>query len=1166
MLSAVQKNYDWQKHITLKDTTDALQDDDFIYELDEVMKEMLCCDADKRSKIFGTVNAAKDAERYVNYILKAANSVTDKKRHEETQKNIRKAAKAVEKRVSNAKSEIIEQTANISEAVQDVSGRVDEAIQLIKGISIKDTTPKVSIPSSSSQVNYVNSSTLSMHTGEVKAVYNDGSTYVGEWKYGNRQGYGRYTSSDKKKIYIGFWNCDLRCGQGRLIDEDEGEYNGNWEKDKMNGQGVYKYKDGRFYKGEWKDGVRSGEGYFIKPGEKTYTGQWENDKPSGEGVLIHLKDGSEYKGEFKNGVPNGEGVLLFSSGNKYNGQWKNGIQHGHGVLTYSENDPKKRDYYDGEWKEGIRKGYGTLVWKSGDKYVGECDDARNGHGKHYYINGDIYDGEWRNDKRHGRGKILYGDNEYGTESYDGEWENDQRKGHGILFWKDGMKYDGEWDGVRNGHGKNYYVNGNIYDGEWKDDKKHGHGIDYYANDDIYDGDWKDGKKHGHGVYIWKDGMKYDGDWKNGKRHGHGVLTYAEDDPNKRGYYDGEWENDIRKGHGVLSWKSGEKYDGEWDDLRNGHGIGYNANGDVYNGDWKGDKQHGHGILTYAKVDSYKRDYYDGEWIDGLREGKGTLVYSDGTKYEGKYIKDGLSGQVKVTNSDGSIEHQFFINGKKATKELLDSNDIDDPLFRLLKIEADLDSIKRANYAFTTKKRMYGVLRDLKRLLEEGEGWIFIREREQQIINDLSLCKKNYSIEAARSGDISLHFIGDRIDEINKCIVQAHDNSLNEGLNNESFSLFGPQREVFFGNKRPNYATFNSVIDNPNWGDERCFVKIREFVEGKDTPLSSRMKLEKGKQYEVVIYYHNNSDPATVGKKAIGISDGTAIRSSFPLSVKAENGQFVSATIFASDTNPASVWARAYVYSDETYLLHYVPDTAIIHNSGRLNQTGIGPHYLFGDGALIGVNKISGLLPGGEEYAGYVSYRFSVDCPGENDALYDGDIKNPVFNSVVDHPKFGNEKEFVHIRRFGNKQWLRSITLQEGEQYEVKVIFRNDALSEYNNSTYEHRGVAVKTMMSVDLPSELSKSGKINACITAENTPKDAIDGVTIFASNEDVLKLRYIAGSAKMHNQWKANEWVIPTSLFSYQIGTPIGLNAMNGVIPGGDDYAGYIIFVFEVT
>jgi len=31
-------------------------------------------------------------------------------------------------------------------------------------------------------------------------------------------------------------------------------YNGQWEKDKMNGYGIYKYQNGTVYEGNWADG------------------------------------------------------------------------------------------------------------------------------------------------------------------------------------------------------------------------------------------------------------------------------------------------------------------------------------------------------------------------------------------------------------------------------------------------------------------------------------------------------------------------------------------------------------------------------------------------------------------------------------------------------------------------------------------------------------------------------------------------------------------------------------------------------------------------------------------------------------------------------------------------------------------------------------------------
>lgn len=191
--------------------------------------------------------------------------------------------------------------------------------------------------------------------------------------------------------------------------------------------------------------------------------------------------------------------------------------------------------------------------------------------------------------------------------------------------------------------------------------------------------------------------------------------------------------------------------------------------------------------------------------------------------------------------------------------------------------------------------------------------------------------------------------------------------------------WGPDRRTFTWEDPAPYATFNSITNNPQLGDERNFVRIREVKDGEK--FSDEVTLEMGKTYEVYIYYHNNADAHDVGKTAIGIADGAAMKSSFPATVKAGEKATVTGTIFASDTDPLEVWDGAYMTASQDLYLRYVPGTAIIHNGGELNGQSIGPSYLFGDGALLGYNKFSGLLPGCNEYAGYVTYQIFADAPG-----------------------------------------------------------------------------------------------------------------------------------------------------------------------------------------
>lgn len=193
--------------------------------------------------------------------------------------------------------------------------------------------------------------------------------------------------------------------------------------------------------------------------------------------------------------------------------------------------------------------------------------------------------------------------------------------------------------------------------------------------------------------------------------------------------------------------------------------------------------------------------------------------------------------------------------------------------------------------------------------------------------------------------------------------------------------WGPDRTTFTWDDPAPYATFNSITDNPQLGDERNFVRVREVADGN--LFGDEVTVTAGKTYEVYIYYHNNADAHEVGKTAIGIADGVAMKSSFPATImKGEKGT-VTGIITASDTDPLSVWDGAYMIGGEDVYLRYVPGTATIHNGGALDGQNIGPDYLFGDGALLGYNEFSGILPGCNEYAGYVTYQVFADAPNFN---------------------------------------------------------------------------------------------------------------------------------------------------------------------------------------
>ena len=60
-----------------------------------------------------------------------------------------------------------------------------------------------------------------------------------------------------------------------FINKDQ--YVGNWEEDKMSGQGTYTFANGDTYEGNFADNKFNGQGTYTKDGKK-YTGTWTNNE------------------------------------------------------------------------------------------------------------------------------------------------------------------------------------------------------------------------------------------------------------------------------------------------------------------------------------------------------------------------------------------------------------------------------------------------------------------------------------------------------------------------------------------------------------------------------------------------------------------------------------------------------------------------------------------------------------------------------------------------------------------------------------------------------------------------------------------------------------------------------------------------------------------------
>src|SRR3990167_10124164 len=69
--------------------------------------------------------------------------------------------------------------------------------------------------------------------------------------------------------------------------------------------------------------------------------------------------------------------------------------------------------------------------------------------------------------------------------------------------------------------------------------------------------------------------------------------------------------------------------------------------------------------------------------------------------------------------------------------------------------------------------------------------------------------------------------------------------------------WGPDRPTYTINNPADHVTFNSITDNPAYGDERNFVRIKDASAANST-YTDNIALTPGKEYEVYVYYHNNA--------------------------------------------------------------------------------------------------------------------------------------------------------------------------------------------------------------------------------------------------------------------------------------------------------------------
>lgn len=248
--------------------------------------------------------------------------------------------------------------------------------------------------------------------------------------------------------------------------------------------------------------------------------------------------------------------------------------------------------------------------------------------------------------------------------------------------------------------------------------------------------------------------------------------------------------------------------------------------------------------------------------------------------------------------------------------------------------------------------------------------------------------------------------------------------------------WGPDRPTFTRANPANYVTFNSITDSTPYGDERNFMRVKQ-VGASNATYGDKATIAAGQEYEILVMYHNNAK-SELNAGGTGIAKDAYARAEVPAIVRnGSDATEASAVVGASNANPASVWDEIQ-FSNKTggdVALRYIPGSAVIHNNGKTNNQKLADTILTSTGVKLGFDALDGVLPGCNEFAGYITFRVKAD-----------------------QPQFSFKKD---VRMNGTREWKDEVTAKKGDKVDYLLSYRN-------TGTTEQKDVVLKDVLPAGL--------------------------------------------------------------------------------------------------
>lgn len=234
--------------------------------------------------------------------------------------------------------------------------------------------------------------------------------------------------------------------------------------------------------------------------------------------------------------------------------------------------------------------------------------------------------------------------------------------------------------------------------------------------------------------------------------------------------------------------------------------------------------------------------------------------------------------------------------------------------------------------------------------------------------------------------------------------------------------YGPERQTYTMEQPAPHVTFNSILNNPEVGDERNFLVIKDAANTNPGGWQDTVNAEAGKEYLVRVYVHNDA-ASNLNLKALN----TRVKVNVPTTTgkSADLGGFVT----SDNATPQEIWDSAKLTSTTDFNVAYVAGSAKLYNN-HYGQTGaqLSDNIVTSTGAQVGYNALNGEIPGCIEYAGYVTFKVKVQGP-----------QQPKYDFIKDVRKSGTTEKYAE-----------TVSVKAGDKVDFRLSFKNTGPVKLNN--------------------------------------------------------------------------------------------------------------------